>query len=356
MLEFLKGFARQCQQAWELRTETPIPRNYRQAKQILCTGLGGSAIGADLVCSLLSKELLLPMGVNRHYTLPKFIGPQTLVAACSYSGNTEETLSAYQQARRAKAKLMAICSGGELAQLAQRHQIPWIKIPEGFPPRAALGYSTLPLLRVFQEEGWVRDHSTQVRETITELSKMYDALHPEIPESKNQAKKITKRLVGRFPIIYGSSDTLSAVVTRWRGQFNENSKTLASSHVLPEMNHNEIVGWEHPMDLIKYCAVIFLRDSQDHPRVQTRIKLTQRIIQDLQVPILEAWTQGKSLLTRIFSLVYLGDFVSYYLALENRVDPIPVEKVAYLKRELARGTRNQKKRILLVSAKRSEGL
>ncbi|MDO8535905.1 MAG: SIS domain-containing protein, partial [Candidatus Omnitrophota bacterium] len=148
--------------------------------------------------------------------------------------------------------------------------------------------------------------------------------------------KIASDIFGKFPVIYGSSDHIDAVVTRWRGQLAENSKTLSSGHLFPEMNHNEIVGWENPKKVLNECVAVILRDAADHPRISGRMVVTGKLLKKDKVKVLEISSSGKGLLARIFSLIYLGDYVSFYLAILNGIDPTPVGKITYLKKELAK--------------------
>jgi glucose/mannose-6-phosphate isomerase len=338
MMKLIEQFPAQCEEAAKIGAAFAPPPGYASAvKNIVFTGLGGSAIGADILRSYASGEIKLPVSVNRNYTLPDFVGRESLVIASSYSGNTEETISAYKDARKRGSSLIAVTSGGELAKMAAQDKIPSVMIPKGLPPRCALGYSFFPLLAIASKLGFIKDKSESAKEAIRVLADLRDkALGGAVPDEKNLAVKIAKALYGKLPVIYGGCDHIDAVVTRWRGQLAENSKTLASSHVFPEMNHNEIVGWENPKALFKDLAVILLRDKDDHPRTALRMDITKRIIESEKVKVMEVHSAGEGLLARIFSLVYTGDYVSFYLAILNKKDPTPVERVTYLKNELAK--------------------
>ncbi len=338
MLHLLESFPGQCSRAKDIGLSFKLPKDFRaQYKNIVCTGLGGSAIGADLVRSYLLDEIRLPFFVNRNYALPKFIDEDTLVIASSYSGNTEETLSSYKDARSKKACLFAITSGGELQKLAKSDNVPYITIPPGFPPRCALGYSFFPLLVLLSKLGLIEDKTEKIDGVIKLLEDMkINKLGCKVPEKKNLAKSIARKLYHKYPIIYGGQDHIDSVVTRWRGQLAENSKTISSSHIFPEMNHNEIVGWENPKKLLKDFVVVILRDKGDHPRIAKRMDITKDIIEKEGVDVVEVNSVGEDVLSRIFSLIYIGDFVSYYLAILNKRDPTPVERVTYLKNELAK--------------------
>lgn len=338
MAGLMVSFPRQCRAARKIGLAFDLPRKFKKRyDNVVCTGLGGSAIGADIMRSYLSDDAGTPIFVNRGYKLPGFVGRRTLVIVSSYSGDTEETLSAYKDAIRKKAGIIAITSGGSLARFAGTAGSPVLLIPGGLPPRAALGYSSITLLTVLAKAGVVKDHSVEIDETIAVMGRMQaDSLGPDVPASKNTAKSIAQQLYRKYPVIYGAQDRIDAVVTRWRGQLAENSKTLASSHLFPEMDHNEIVGWDNPAALLRNFHVVMLRDKDDHPRVAKRIDITGKIIRKSCGGLTEVYSSGKGALARIFSLVYTGDFVSLYLAVLNGRDPTPVERIKYLKEQLAK--------------------
>jgi glucose/mannose-6-phosphate isomerase len=337
MIDLIESFPEQCADAKRIAAAFELPKGFKtRYENIICTGLGGSAIGADLVRSYIADEVKTPLVVNRNYTLPAFAGSETLVITSSYSGNTEETLSAYKDAKAKGASVIAITSGGELEKLARLDRVPSLVIPKGFPPRCALGYSFIPVLMLMAKLGVINDRSKAIDEMIVLLKSMRDDLGRKRAERSNLAKRLAKSLYMKFPVIYGGQDHIDSVVTRWRGQIAENSKTLSSSHVFPEMNHNEIVGWEHPKALLKKFIVVCLRDREDHPRTARRMDVTRAILKKNGVKIVEVSSLGKGLLARMFSLIYIGDFTSFYLAVLNGGDPTPVERVTYLKNELAK--------------------
>ena len=339
MLGLLVEFPKQCAKAADLGELFSIKKDYiAGCSRVLFTGLGGSAIGADLIRSYLANEAKLPIFVNRNYTLPNFVGPDTLVIASSYSGNTEETISAYEDAKKRGARLIAITSGGTLADMARADAIPLLTIPGGLPPRAALGYSFFPSLVLLSKLGVTSDKGREIDGAIRLMDRLREKkIGPKVGAKDNPAKGLAQRMYGKFPVIYGGQDHIDSVVVRWRSQIAENSKTLASSHIFPEMNHNEIVGWQNPKKIFKDLIVLCLRDSLDHPRTKKRMDITRRIIAEEGVEYVEVESMGQTLLEKIFSLIYIGDFVSFYLAALNGVDPTPVERVTYLKKELAKG-------------------
>lgn len=337
MLDLLLGFPEQCGNAYKIAEDFQPPPVYKETafKNIVFSGLGGSAIGADLIRSYLSDEIKVPVLVSRDYILPAFVDENTLVFICSYSGDTEETLSSYYEARRRGAKIIALSSGGKLQNAAIEDKIPFVSIPKGYPPRTALGYSFFPWLMILNKLGLIGNKASDVEDTISNMSKLSGICNPSVKTVKNPAKRLAEALKGKYIIIYAANKHFDAVITRFRGQFEENSKTLASTHVFPEMNHNETVGWENPKRLLKDFAVLLLRDVSEHPRVAMRMKITAGIIKK-KSKVIEMHSEGGSLLSRMFYLIYLGDFASYYLAILNRRDPTPVEMVVYLKKELSK--------------------
>ncbi len=333
MREKLQNLYAQFETEFETLNPRSRPRKDR-IKSVVIAGLGGSAVGGDLIRAYLSDECPVPILVNRNYTLPEFVSDTTLVLISSYSGNTEETLSAYQQAIQKKAKICCISSGGEVLRLAKSHRHYALKIPEGYPPRTAVGFSFAAMLRIFTEFEFSTDKSEAIAETIAYL-KDAAARYADFKDEHNLAIELARKSVGKMPIIYTSDDFTSAVGARWKGQICENAKTLSYANVLPELNHNELVGWKLNENLLKRLHVIFLHDRDDHPRTALRMKVTSLIVKKYTKSISHVESEGNSLLTRMFSLVLLGDWTSYYLALMSNIDPTPVKAIDQLKEELA---------------------
>jgi glucose/mannose-6-phosphate isomerase len=335
MYQRLLAFPDQVKEAVAIGRTARLKLNTAGIRNIVLCGLGGSAIGGDLLRSYCAGELTVPLMVNRHYTLPAFVNSTTLVIASSYSGNTEETTTAHREALRRKARLLCITSGGRTARLATRHHSALISIPGGSPPRAALGYSFFPLLIALERLGIIKDKRREISETISLLEKQRSRFSTPDPAT-NPALTLASQLQGRISVIYSSTERFDAVNTRWRGQIAENGKALSFGHVLPEMNHNELVGWKTLRPQMQDMQVVFLRDAHDHPRVKVRMDITRQILEQYTPHITEVWSEGRSLLARIFSLVYLGDWVSLYLAVLHKEDPTPVAVIDHLKNELGK--------------------
>ena len=333
MRKTLFDFSTQVEEAVQIGMRARIAIDGSAIRNIVVTGLGGSAIGGDLLRSYLIGDLRIPFIVNRHYFLPEFVDERTLVIVSSYSGSTEETIAAHLDARKRRAKVLCISSGGETSRLANKFKQPLITIPKGYPPRAALGYSFFPLLIALQRMKLIKPRDSDIRETMTLLkrkAKVYSSLVPE----KNLALHTARQLYGKLPVVYSSADRFDVVNLRWRGQLGENSKVLSFGNVLPEMNHNELVGWRVLQRQMQDIAVLFLHDKGDNERVKIRMDVTKGIVSEFASRIIDLHSEGKSLLARMFSLIYLGDWTSYYLAILNGIDPTPVKVIDYLKWEL----------------------
>lgn len=334
MFAHIRDFPEQVREAIAIGTSAPLRLPVKRIRQIVLCGMGGSAIGGDLLRSYSAGELGLPFLINRAYTLPAFVGPDTLVIVASYSGGTEEAIACHREALRRKAPVLCITAGGGTEKLARSRKSPVIKIPGGLPPRAALGYAFFPLLLAFIRLGLLKDRPRDLRETLRMLDeKSHEYGKPDL--SSNRALQLASRLRSRLAVVYSSSERLDAVNTRWRCQVAENAKTLMFGNLFPEMNHNELVGWKVLGPVMRETEVLFLRDRSDHPRVQHRIELTKGIIARYTPRVTEIWSEGTSLLARMFSLIALGDWVSFYLAILNGEDPTPIEVIDYLKHELS---------------------
>jgi glucose/mannose-6-phosphate isomerase len=333
MRHLVQSFPLQVEEAIKAVGTLSLTAPPRIGNVIVC-GMGGSAIAGDVIRAATADSLRVPLMVCRDYCLPKFIDSSTLVFASSYSGNTEETISAYMQARGANASIVCLTSGGKLASLAQSHRHPVIPLPAGLPPRAALGHSAVRLLGALSVLGLVPDMTETLRETVELLIRLAARYGIEVPEHNNWAKTIARSLRGRLVAVYASSASLEPAAVRWRGQMEENAKNLAFHHLLPEMNHNELVGWQLPDQALQQIGVVLLRDRGDHPQMQRRFDFTKEIVSRKTSVVHEVWSEGQSLLARIFSVIYLGDFVSLYLACLNSVDPTPVSVIEALKKRL----------------------
>ncbi|PKM82308.1 MAG: bifunctional phosphoglucose/phosphomannose isomerase [Firmicutes bacterium HGW-Firmicutes-14] len=337
MMEALWNLPEQCEEALAIGRRVKIPADYGSVSNIVVTGLGGSAIGGDFLRLLAGDRTDVPVIVNRDYVLPKFVNNRTLLFAVSYSGNTEETLSAYSQAREKGTKIVALTNGGKLRDMAERDGVPVIIVPAGISPRAATGYLLVPALAVLESLGLIGDLSAEMADMTAVLRKQREQFKPETGTANNPAKQAARRFFGKIPVIWAAAGNTEVVATRWKGQINENAKAPAYWNVFPELNHNEIVGFEVPVEMLRQLEIVILRDEHDHPRVQKRMEISKDIIKDTVSGVTEVWSSGGGHLSRLFSLTYMGDWVSVYLAALSGIDPTPVKKIDYLKNKLAEG-------------------
>ncbi|ACM59743.1 bifunctional phosphoglucose/phosphomannose isomerase [Caldicellulosiruptor bescii] len=335
MFESVYNLPEQIQKAYEIGKNISVNVKAEDIDKVVITGLGGSAIGGNLLRVFVLDKCKIPVIVNRDYVLPAYVDSKTLVIASSYSGNTEETLSAYQDAKAKGAKIIAITTGGKLKEFAEKDGFDVITIPSGLQPRAALGYSFIPLLMLFVKLGLIEPVDDQIEETVKVLSDLRERYKPEVPEEKNLAKRLTLKLWNKLPIIYGISGTTEVIAERWKGQICENSKSPAYFNVFSELNHNEIVGTESPKHILGLFEIVMLHDTEDHKRNAIRMDITKDLIKGVVSGVNDIYSIGNSRLARMFSLIYLGDYVSLYLATLYQNDPTPVKKIDILKNKLA---------------------
>jgi len=334
MMGRIGGLPQQCLEAWESALGFPLPPDYAAVDKVVILGMGGSAIGGDLVRTLALTQGGVPVLVHRDYGLPHQVDARTLVIASSYSGNTEETLSSFNQALKTPAKKVAITTGGRLKTLAEERVLPVLAIQYKAEPRVAFGYSLFSLLGLLQKLGLISIEAKDMGEMIGILEGLSAGLGDRVSQETNPAKQLATRLLGRLVIIYGAG-LLSKVAFRWKTQFNENGKTCAFSESIPELNHNAVVGYRFPAWLAEKAFVILLRSPSLHPRILIRYDITGELLADAGIAHEVVDASGESPLAQIMSAVLLGDYVSYYLALLNEVDPSPVAAIDYLKGRLA---------------------
>ncbi|MCS7272842.1 MAG: bifunctional phosphoglucose/phosphomannose isomerase [Fimbriimonadales bacterium] len=335
MMALTLDFPDQCERAYQIATDAPLPSLPREPRQVIVCGMGGSAIGGDYLRALFEEYGTLPVQVIRDYYLPNSVDVRTLVFAVSYSGNTEETLACYKQARAREAMIITLSSGGELQQRAHADGVPHIQVPGGQPPRTALGYLFIPLMRVCERLGLLPDLSQPYAHALKRLVQTRDALQPAVPYEQNPAKQLAQALYRRILLIYGSGGARATVALRWKGQINENAKQHAFAYTFPELNHNEILGWVKATDQASNWSVVVLRDPDESAKIRTRIAVTRQLVGE-RATWHELTAEGNSQLERLLHLTYFGDFVSLYLAFLNGVDPENIDYINILKAELAK--------------------
>jgi glucose/mannose-6-phosphate isomerase len=337
MLEHLHGFPEQCRKAWEKVLKFDVPSDYADISKAVIVGMGGSAIGGDIARRLALAESKVPVWVHRDYGLPRFVDANTLVIVSSYSGNTEETLSAFAELPKTRAKKLVITSGGKLKHLAENAGIPVFLIDYKAPPRAAFPYNLISLVGIFQKLGLMRDKSVDMQEAADVLKRLSGELTETRPVASNPAKQLAVKLRGHVTVIYGA-EILSEVARRWKGEFNENSKAWAFFENFPELNHNAVDGYEFPVEAGERIFVLMLRAASFRARTRLRYEATARLLVKAGIAHEFVEARGKSDLAQVLSSVLLGDYTSFYLAALNEIDPTPTDAIDFVKEYLARST------------------
>jgi len=330
MLAEIDDLPDQLHRAWHLGLNQPLPKA-DAIRQILVAGMGGSAIGADLLAAYIEPLSTIPVFIQRDYSLPAWAaGKQTLVIASSHSGNTEETLSVFGQAREAGCRLFAIATGGKLSEEARRAGVDlWLFSHQGMP-RSAVGYSFGLLLALFYRLGLVPDPSTELQEAVSMMKAQQKNLAADTPVVKNPAKRLAGQLAGRGVTVLGSG-LLAPVARRWKGQLNELAKTWAMLDMLPEADHNTIAGIENPSELFARISAVFLRAPADHPRNRLRSELTANAFLLAGISTDAYLAKGQSRLAQQWTTLHFGDYVAYYLAMIYEIDPTPIAAIEHLK-------------------------
>jgi len=324
----------------QIRESVKLAENFhlnidaKSVSSILFAGMGGSAIGGDLVRSILEDECKLPISVVRNYKLPTWAGESTLLLVSSYSGNTEESLSAYKDAIKKGCKIICATTGGKLLELANNDEVPVLIIPAGLPPRSAIAYSSIPWLLIFASLGFIKNKSNDIELMALELEKVIKEYCNYELEQDNVPLSVAKRAVGKIPLIYVSTGSFSVIGKRWANQIQENAKMLAYTNELPEMNHNEIMGWHLTGLSNESILPIFIISNSYHQRVNLRFDITSKIIENKCGDVVRINSTGDNLIIQLFSLIVMGDFVSYYLSLLNNLNPEPVDIINDLKEQL----------------------
>ncbi len=334
MRTFLHQFPVECERAWQRVSDFHLPATYAGIDRVLIAGMGGSAAGGDIVRHLATTETKVPIWVHRDYGLPSFVDEHTLVIFSSYSGNTEETLSAFAASLKTPANKLVITAGGRLAHLAEQQGIPVLLIDYQAPPRAAFPHSFTFLLGILVRLGLLSDKSADWQEAFPILNRLSTELIEATPLVSNRAKQLATRMQGRLAVIY-AAELLSGVAQRWKTQLNENSKVWAFCELFPELNHNAAVGYELPPWAREKVFVVLLRSPSLHPRNILRYEATTELLTRAGVNYDVVNAQGESTLAQVMSLVLLGDYLSLYLAILNRTDPTPVDSIDFVKSYLA---------------------
>jgi glucose/mannose-6-phosphate isomerase len=333
MLDAVLGFPGHAREGYGLGRAAPDLPSAEGVANVAFVGMGGSAVSGDVLRALMADRLRVPVVVIRSPELPEWVGPHTLVVASSYSGDTAETLSAFEEAVRRGARIVAVTAGGELGRRASELALGRAVVPGGFQPRAALGYLALATLGALEAAGLLPALHADVEASVTELRAIADRMAPGVPTSINPAKQLAEAIGERGVVVWGADGIGAVAAARWKTQLNENAKVPAWASALPELDHNEVVGWS--ADRGHGTFLVALRHEGEHPDVAARFPLSVAIAEQAGVRSQEVWARGRSALTRLLSLVLVGDLTSTYLALAREVDPTPVEAITRLKEAIA---------------------
>jgi len=331
MLSFCVDAPKHYREAAKLAKTLSI--SYPKPQTIIVSGMGGSAIGGELLKDYTRDKATVPVEVCREYSLPAYADKNTLVFVVSYSGETEESLSVFLNAIKRKCMIICISSGGVLHEFAAKLAIPHLRVPSGMAPRATLPYLFMPLPILFEKLALVSGVTSEISETVKVLKQVSHANLPEKLLKGNFSKRLASNICGTIPVVYGFG-YYQAVAQRLKTQFNENSKIPAKWESFPELDHNEIVGWEAVKKLAKYFSVILLRDNDELGETRQRIEATKELICKESVNVFEVWSMGKTRLAKMSSIICIGDFTSVYLAMLRKIDPTPVRTISLLKEKI----------------------
>lgn len=335
MLDLVLGFPKQCREAMDIAIEwNPSFKVGDELDMVVISGLGDSAIAGDMAGALITSNSKTPFIVNRDYHLPAYVTNQSLVACVSYSGDTEETLAAYSDAKNRKARIVCITCGGRLAELAGRDGVDLVTLPGGRPPRSALGYLLVSLLVVLHKVGSAPAVFNYLPAAIELLEQVREEWKPELTTADNDCKLMALELHERIPLIYSATGLPAAIAYRWKTQLNQNAKIHAFTNTFPELNHNELVGWELASLERGDFAAVFIRDPEDTSRIADRINITSTLIPQ-GFMTREILLQGDNGLEKLLTGVFFGDLMSIYLAFAYDIDPTAIAGIERLKEELA---------------------
>jgi glucose/mannose-6-phosphate isomerase len=329
----VEGFAAQCREGWAIGSSASGLPEAKGVESIVFLGMGGSGAAGDVVQTIVEPRMPMPVRVIKGYPpLPEWVGRNTLAIAISYSGNTEETLACLTEAHERGARIVTISSGGRMAELARVYGAAHITVPGGLPPRAGLGYLAMPALAALVGVGLIPDPSNDVAETVDVLADLTERCHRKRPAAENPAKDLAARLVGKVPVVYGADGVGASAARRFKSDLNEYGKVPAFWNALPELNHNEIVGWSRSAaDFV----IVMILDSADDDTISERWRVTRSLIEDFVGEVIELKTEGSSALARLMSVVMMGQMSAIYVGLALGTDPGVAPTLDQVKERLA---------------------
>ena len=333
MLEAVASLPSHCREGYGAGRAAPDLPSAEGATTIAYCGMGSSAIGGEVLAALASPRLRMPVAIVRTSELPEWVGPHTLVVASSYSGTTGETLALFEEAVDRGCRLVVVTSGGELGRRAEELELGRVLVPGGFMPRAAFGYMTLGALGALEAMGVLPSLAADVDEAALELENVVGLEGPAVPAATNPSKRLALAIGERVPVVWGAAGIAAVAAERWKTQFNENAKVPAFAASMPELDHNEVVGWSTGAG--HRFAVVALRHEGESADVAARFGPSIEIASGSGALTQEVWAQGRSALARLLTLVQAGDLVATYLGIARDIDPSPIEAIVRLKRTLA---------------------
>jgi len=337
MLGVEEKFYDQLVEAKKIAQSVDISRlKLQNTAGIAILGMGGSGFAGDIVKSLVIDSVAVPVEIVKGYELPGFVAGNWLVIGVSYSGNTEETISAARQALKRGCELLAVSAGGEIERIAEQNGKTHVKVPSGYQPRGASGYLFFTTFLLLGRLGFIKISDNEIEEALSLISEKAELYGRNTGTEKNPAKKLAVELFGRLPVIYGINGFLSTVAYRWKCEINENSKCPCFWAEFPELNHNETVGWDNLKEQTQKMVLVVFRDAGASDKIRVRIETTVKLIREQFDLVVEVPVEGKSRLAKALSTIYLGDIASVYLAFLYNTDPTPVDRIAVLKAELAK--------------------
>ena len=321
MKTLVANFSKQLAEAIRIGNNATLHASKNKISNVLICGLGGSGIGGSIVSELVAANATVPINVTKGYFIPAYVDEHTLVIISSYSGNTEETLNCMEAAITKNAEIVSVTSGGKVLELSKTNGFDYIEVPGGMPPRSCLGYSLTQLFFILDF------HKIITTDYKSELEASIKLIDSEAKNIVEEAKNIAKKIQGKIPVIYATTNN-EGIAVRFRQQLNENAKILCWHHIIPEMNHNELVGWTEKNDNL---SVLIFLDKDDYSRNLARVDINKKVITEYASAVTEIYSKGNSIIEKAIYFIHLGDWISVELAELRKVDAVEVNVINHLK-------------------------